>query len=103
MNLSADIEEGPTIHPALLDRSLRLSHAFPSSGAIDRTGGGSAIEVDDALSGRVMWNVEAIQLGTMNWTIFPSTGLLLPGERRVGVGARHCRTRATMMEVDNFN
>lgn len=78
------MKPGPTIHPALLEADLILSH--------DSTGSGSGIEDAEGLSERILWNVEALKLDTMNWTIFPSTGILLPGERRVSVGARHYLT-----------
>lgn len=75
------MKPGPTIHPALLEADLILSHDTPP------TVGGSGTEDAEGLSGSVLWNVEALQLDTMDWTIFPSTGLLLRGERRVWVGA----------------
>lgn len=80
-----------TIHPALLEGDLTLSHVLPPSGevessgaiSISSTGNGSGVENAEVLNKGVVWRVEALPLDTMKWTIFPSTGLLLPGARRV--------------------
>lgn len=92
----------PTIFPGWVEGRLLLSHDSlkgraegSSSRAGDSSSGGRGDEGqrDRALRGDpedgVVWSVEALRLTpSMKWSMVPSTGLLLAGERRVDAWPR---------------
>lgn len=112
LTLTVASEPKEKLHPALIEGDLLLSlddsHqqresqvASSSSATSDAavegsytSGGSGGLEIGETLSGGgggvdgVVWRVEALPLTAsmtvMDWTVLPSTGLLRPGERRVG-------------------
>lgn len=69
-------EPDPTYFPSLLEGNLKLSLGVATTTATAPTIGNGLGNV-----GGVMWNGSAVASEFMNWTLFPSSGLLLPGEK----------------------
>lgn len=85
--LTAISQPDITFYPSLLEGDLMLSlksttSTTPTSFQEEEpsTSGGSVAIVGNTADG-VVWNVSAFSTELMDWTVFPSTGLLLPGER----------------------
>lgn len=94
LNLVQTSTPGITYFPGLLEGDLLLSYepTASSSATGDVSGGsvggssGDGAEVEEGSIGGedgVLWSVQAsvADLTMMTWTVFPSTGLLLPGEK----------------------
>lgn len=92
--LTLETEPAIEVFPQLIEGDIRLSYnasasesfalssrSSSSDGSDNATGSGEGfLEVrnDD---GGVVWTVQALQTASVgNWTIFPSSGLLLPGK-----------------------
>lgn len=94
LNLVQTSTPGITYFPGLLEGGLLLSYEpTASSSATGSVSGGSAsgisgdgAEVEEGShggEGGMLWSVQASVADPtmMTWTVFPSTGLLLPGEK----------------------
>lgn len=76
LTLAVLSEPDTTFFPNLLEGELLLSHPGVEDDEGTTNSGG--------WDGGVIWNASAISTGTgtpMTWTVFPSSGLILPGER----------------------
>lgn len=73
--------------PNMLEGALLLTLNDDETVTTTSSAGGSGVVVSGGggTEGGVIWNVSALPFpsgeGLMDWTVFPSTGLLLPGER----------------------
>ena len=88
-------QEKETFYPEILERSLFLSYEPAVTSSATSVSSSSRINSSDQTGngeGGVVWQVIASQLettawsaqqgrGELNWAIFPSTGLLFPGDR----------------------
>lgn len=75
LSLSVRSHPDTTIHPSLLQAELLLE--LTSVEALTATNSAGGLE-----GKAVMWNASALASNLLPpWTIFPSTGLLLPGQR----------------------
>ena len=93
LNLTSPNLPEITYFPGLLEGDLLLSYdptanSNSSSGISSGSGsGGNGTEMEEGShgggEGGVLWSVEAsvVNAAMMTWTIFPSTGLLLPGQK----------------------
>ncbi|CAM9095530.1 unnamed protein product, partial [Laminaria digitata] len=89
LNLTTQNEPGTMFFPEMLEGDLLLSHVAHSITNTSSSSGGDGDGSGDVTHGGgqfgVVWSVAAPKSsvsGTsmMDWTVFPSTGLLLPGE-----------------------
>eukprot|EP00904_Undaria_pinnatifida_P010820 jgi/Undpi1/6869/HiC_scaffold_21.g09345.m1 len=96
LNLTAGRDqEGETFYPDLLERSLSLSYKSAVISSVtsvsSRSGSSSSSDKIGNGEGGVVWQVNAAGKeptanssqhgrGELNWVIFPSTGLLFPGD-----------------------
>ncbi len=87
LTLSTTTQPEQTFYPNLLEGELLLSLAPSESDTTNGTEGGDAYGGScGGTGGRVVWSVsyrpspDSAQ-DEDDWTVFPSTGLLLPGER----------------------
>lgn len=88
LSLAKVAEPVTTFFPDMLEGSLVLSLDPAASSSAATNGVGT---VGDGSSGGVIWKVssasfsspegEELGVGVMDWTVFPSAGLLLPGRR----------------------
>lgn len=94
LSLTAISTPAATFFPDLLEGDLLLTLDPTSTTTTSTTsgsGGDAVILGVDALAGTaggVLWNVSGVVVsseveGTMEWTVFPAAGLLLPGRRCV--------------------
>lgn len=112
LHLDRPSDSNETFFPDMLEGDLVLSYNVPASSSAmtspsdtgisisSNVGGehaeGSAINIQDGSRSGVIWIVSAMpQLFTsgasmMSWTIFPSSGLLLPGKRCVRCDRKWC-------------
>ncbi|CBJ33129.1 asn/thr-rich large protein family protein [Ectocarpus siliculosus] len=83
LTLIEDTESQPTFYPSLLERELQLS--FAPSNATNADDDDIATSSRSCVgASRVAWSVSGLWPSSEeeqdDWTVFPSTGLLLPGE-----------------------
>lgn len=99
LHLTTEAEPATTFYPTMVEGYLVVSLGTtlaPAVAATANTSDGVARDAFDEGGGGstaagVVWNVSASSLlvngeerlgeGLMDWTVFPSTGLLLPGQR----------------------
>lgn len=81
-NLDADGVPIPTYFPELVEGNLTLSLPADSNSASTSSASASS-GTGVSGGGGVVWNVSASEESSMmiEWVVFPSEGLLLPGER----------------------
>ncbi|CAM9271368.1 unnamed protein product, partial [Ectocarpus sp. 8 AP-2014] len=85
--LNLTVLSGPAdaVFPIMLDGELLLALNDDETATSSSSAGGSGVVVSGGgrTEGGVIWNVSALLMsseeGLMEWTVFPSTGLLLPG------------------------
>lgn len=84
LTLIEDTESQRTFYPSLLERELQLSLA-PSNTTNADDDDIATSSRSCAGASRVAWSVSGLwpssEIEQDDWTVFPSTGLLLPGER----------------------
>lgn len=97
LTLTVETEPETKLFPELIEGDIRLSFNASTwgAGALSTTSGsksgsgggtdsGEEFPGDTIGEGGVVWTVQALQTAIVKkWTIFPSTGLLLPGKRWV--------------------
>lgn len=92
---------GATFYPDLVEGNVVLSYnssntqagvsSSSSTGGIIGINGSGSVPWSGEGDGGLVWNVEASQPTTlMEWTVFPSTGLLFPDERCAESSSRSC-------------
>lgn len=83
---------GDTFFPELVEGDLLLWYdtetdqveASSSLSDTDENGGSNDSFSGDGTGGGIVWTVQALnQTSLLDWTVFPSTGLLLPNRRYV--------------------
>ncbi|CBJ33868.1 probable extracellular nuclease (ISS) [Ectocarpus siliculosus] len=85
LSLTVLSEPADAVFPTMLDGELLLTLNDDETVTTSSSAGGSgvALSAGAGTEGGVIWNVSALLLsseeGLMEWTVFPSTGLLLPG------------------------
>ncbi|CAM9140361.1 unnamed protein product [Ectocarpus sp. 12 AP-2014] len=85
LNLMVLSEPVDAVFPTKLDGELLLALSDDETTTTSSSAGGSGVVVSGGggTEGGGIWNVSALLLsseeGLMEWTVFPSTGLLLPG------------------------
>lgn len=94
LNLTLETNPGVTFYPQLVEADILLSYStsarqaeLPSTSSASALSSSNSSGSDDFVEegdGGLVWSVEALQTTTLfEWTIFPSKGLLYPGERCV--------------------
>lgn len=87
LSLVTVVEPESTFHPSLLEGDLTLSLEDTNSEVTGTVTTSALPSLSQSASnagntsGAVVWNVSAISVNDLEWTVFPATGLLLPGTR----------------------
>ncbi|CBJ26637.1 adhesin-like protein [Ectocarpus siliculosus] len=101
LSLTVLSEPADAVYPTMLDGDLLLTLNDDETVTTSSSAGGSgvALSAGAGTEGGVIWNVSALVLsseeGLMEWTVFPSTGLLLPG--------RSITLHVVTLPLDDFN
>ena len=84
LGLTMEKTPGETFYPQMIEGDVRLSF---NSNATEAQASSNTVGSGDGISCGFVWTVRPLNTtDLLDWTVFPSTGLLHPGQRCVHAG-----------------